>query len=178
MFLVVVYGQLVSDRLPLWVCARNGGTWKPEYRLHALWIPGLICGPIGFGLFGAGLFYHLHWSVLVVAQIFATFGALACTPITVNYLCECFTNNTAETAIILNSLRVAFGGSISFYITKWVALMKFNWTYGSMACFQVFSFLPVILLLWKGHQIREWRVGNLGQSEEGEHVVEDKHALL
>jgi hypothetical protein len=77
------YGQLVSDRLPMYLCARNGGIWKPEYRLHALWVPALFFNPIGLGLFGAALQYHWSWGVLAWAQIMVTFGSLSITPITV-----------------------------------------------------------------------------------------------
>ena len=53
--------------------------------------------------------------------------------------------------------------------------MSFNWTYGMMAFLQVFSFLFVLILMWKGHGIRHWKVGGLGESEEGKHVLEEKH---
>lgn len=90
-----------------------------------------------------------------------------------SYACEIFTKNPAETAIVLNAFRLAFGLSVTFYITGWVELMSFNWTYGMMAFLQVFSFLFIILLFWKGHEIRQWKVGGLGQSEEGEAVLEN-----
>ncbi|KAN0108687.1 MFS multidrug transporter-like protein [Hyaloscypha variabilis] len=170
------YGQLVSDRLPLAICARRGGIWKPEYRLQALWIPALLFNPIGLGVFGAALFYHWHWIVVAVGQVFVTFGSLSITPITVNYACEIFTQNPAETAIILNVYRIGFGLSVAFYINPWVDLMGFNWTYGMMAIMQVVSFLFVLLLMWKGHEIREWKVGGLLKSEEGEHLIEEKYS--
>ena len=91
-----------------------------------------------------------------------------------SYACEIFTQNPAETAIILNAFRLSFGLSVTFYIQPWVADMDFNWTYGLMAFLQVFSFLFVILLFWKGHEIRQYKVGGLGQSEEGEHVLEKR----
>ena len=81
--IAVVYGQLVSDRLPLWICARRGGAWKPEYRLHALWFPALICNPIGLGLFGVTLNNQWHWGILAFAQGLVTFGSEALIPISV-----------------------------------------------------------------------------------------------
>jgi hypothetical protein len=93
---------------------------------------------------------------------------------TYSYACEIFTKNPAETAIILNCFRLGFGLSVAFYISPWVELMSFNWTYGMMAFLQVFSFLFVLVLMWKGHEIRQWKVGGLGESEEGEHVLEEK----
>jgi hypothetical protein len=83
----LVYGHFISDRLPLAICARNGGIWKPEYRLHALWIPAMIFNPIGLGLVGYSLAYHKSWVVLAVAEVFVTFGSLSLIPITVNYIC-------------------------------------------------------------------------------------------
>ncbi|RDW80542.1 hypothetical protein BP5796_05240 [Coleophoma crateriformis] len=170
----LLYGQLISDRLPLALCARfGGGEWKPEYRLHALWFPALICNPIGLGVFGMGLQQHLSWGVLAIAQILVTFGSLSITPITVNYACECFTKNPAETAIVLNSFRIGFGLSIAFYITPWVDAVGFAWCYGTMAFIQVFSFCFVVVLMWKGHTIRQVDPFGLISTEEGEHVVDD-----
>ena len=85
--IALIYGHLISDRLPLAIAARNGGIWKPEYRLHALWVPALIMNPIGLGIFGAALEYHLSWVVIAVGQAMVTFGSLAIIPITVNYIC-------------------------------------------------------------------------------------------
>jgi hypothetical protein len=173
----LIYGQFVSDWLPLKICARNGGIWKPEYRLHALWIPGLIFNPIGLGLFGAGLQYKLSWGVLAVATVFVTFGSLSITPITVNYMCECFIRNPAETSIAVNFYRVGFGLSVAFYINQWVAAVTIGWAYGMMALFEVLSFVSIIALLWKGHRIREWNIGGFGSSEEGEHLIQEKKDL-
>ncbi|KAI9743888.1 MAG: hypothetical protein M1818_002622 [Claussenomyces sp. TS43310] len=172
--IALVYGHFVSDRLPLAICARNGGIWKPEYRLHALWIPGLICNPIGLGLCGAALQYKLSYGLLAFAQILVTFGSLSMIPITVNYICECFTTHPAEASITGNAYRLVFGLSVAFYITQWVEAVSIGWTYGMMAFFEIFSFLFIILLMWKGHQIRQWTLSGLGSTEEGEHVVERK----
>ncbi len=87
----LIYGHFINDRLPLWIAARNGGTWKPEYRLHALWIPALIFNQVGLGIFAAALQYYHFWVVIAVGQVFVTLGSLAMIPITVNYICECFT---------------------------------------------------------------------------------------
>jgi len=89
-----------------------------------------------------------------------------------SYSCEIFTRNPAEAAIVLNFFRLAFGLSIAFYINPWVGLMGFNWAYGMMACLQVFSFFFVVLLMCKGHEIRQWQFGDLMHSEEGEHILE------
>ncbi|RFU34879.1 hypothetical protein B7463_g1455, partial [Scytalidium lignicola] len=172
--IALLYGHFVSDRLPLYIAARNGGIWKPEYRLHALWFPAVICNPIGLGLFAAALQYDLSWGVIAFGQVLVTFASLGIIPITVNYACECFTTHPAETAITVNAYRLLFGLSVAFYINNWVAAVTIGWTYGMMALFDLFSFVFIIILIWKGHAIREWTVGGLNSTEEGEHVVDDK----
>ncbi|PQE26523.1 polyamine transporter protein [Rutstroemia sp. NJR-2017a BBW] len=160
--MALIYGHFVSDRLPLFICRRTHSTWLPEFRLYPLILPALIFNSIGLGLFGLALQNHLHWGVLLWAQIMVTFGALSTTPMTVNYACEIFTQAPAETAIVLNSYRVAFGLSVAFYIAPWVEKMGFRWAYGLMAFLQV------------GREIRRLKMGMLGSDEEGEVVMEEK----
>lgn len=109
-----------------------------------------------------------------MGTVFTTFGSLAITPITVNYINECFIHNPAEASIAVNAFRVGFGLSVAFYINQWVAKVDVAWAYGMMAFFEVFSFLFIIVLMWKGHQIREWTWAGLASSEEGEHLIEEK----
>lgn len=174
----LLYGHFFSDRLPLYLCARNAGVWKPEFRLHALWIPAFFANPIGLGIFGAALQYKMHWVVLAVGQCIVTFGSLALIPIVVNYLCECFTKHPAEVSITGNCLRLLFGLSVAFYINEWIADVGVGWVYGMMAVFDAVSFGFVGLLMWKGHVIRGWTLWDVGSSEEGEHVVEVKEVEL
>lgn len=171
-FFALAYGHCLSDRLPLYICARNGGIWKPEYRLHALWIPGLLFVPVGLGMFGAALEYSLSWVVLAAGSTFVSFGALAIVPITVNYICESFVSHPAEASIMANMVRLLFGLSVAFYINKWVAAVGVGWTYGMMAIFVVISFGCIVLLMWKGHTIRKWSIGGLNDSEDGKKVIE------
>jgi hypothetical protein len=81
----LAYGQLVSDRIPLWLAARNRGIWKPEYRLHALWFTNFIMMPIGLGLVGASLQYKFHWIVFALGQVFVAIGSLVSIPVTVKF---------------------------------------------------------------------------------------------
>jgi hypothetical protein len=155
----------------------QSGVWKPKNRLHALWIPSII-NPIGLGIWGAGLQYHLSWVVLALALalalVFVTFGNLSITPITVNYINECFIGHPAEASIAVNVYRVGFGLSVAFYIKEWVAETGVGWAYGMMAFFEIESFLFILLLMWNGHAIRRLTWGHLSQSKEGEHVVKQE----
>jgi MFS family permease len=171
--LVQIVGHYLNDKIPLAIARRrNGGAWKPEYRLHTLWVPSLIINPIGLGIFGATLQYHLHYLVLALAVFLVTVGSLASVPVAVNYIVECFTHYPAEVGIVVGAYRIVFGLTISFYINPWVAAVDVGWVYGMMAFFAVFSFSFVILLLWKGHNIRQIQFASVSSSEEGERVLD------
>ncbi|PWY66030.1 polyamine transporter [Aspergillus heteromorphus CBS 117.55] len=180
--IVQLVGHRYNDRLPLALARRfNRGGWKPEYRLHVLWIPSLILNPIGLGLFGATLQYHLHYLVLALAVFLVTIGALASVPVTVNYVVECFTRYPAEAGIVVGAYRIVYGLTITFYINPWVAAVGVGWVYGMMAFFAVFSFLFVMLLMWKGHAIRGWQLASVASSEEGVQIDEggsEKHRVV
>ena len=160
-------GHLCNDRIPMMICARRGGIWKPEYRLHCLWFPGGVLLPLGFGLFGAALEYHLHYMVLALGSFFATTGAIACVPICVNYLVECFTQYAAECGIVMGLYRMAFGVTVTFFINPWIGDVGAGWTYGMMSFFTVASFGLVVLLIFKGGEIRQIRFAGVALSEEG-----------
>lgn len=165
----LLYGALVADRLPLYLCKRFGkGIWKPEYRLHALWFCTFIPAPIGLGIFAAALQYHLHYMVLALGVFLTFFGTISSAPITVNYVVECFTTHSVEVTSILNFYRLCFGISIPFFIDAWFdAVGGAGWTYGMMAFFSFIPYIWLIILMFKGPAIRHWTGGTLSTSEEG-----------
>lgn len=170
--LAIIYSYSISDRLPLYLTARHDGIWKPEYRLHALWLPSFILSPLGLGLTAISLHYHLHWIVLAFGSLFLTIGAFALLPVVVNYACESFIHHSAEASLAITLYRLAFGLSIPFFIQEWVNAVGLGWVYGMMSFFVLFSFSFIILLIWKGYVIRSWCVGNLNMPEDGEKVVQ------
>lgn len=171
-FIGLVYGQLFSDRIPLWLAARNKGVWKPEYRLHALWPTNFVMMPVGLGLVGAAMQFRLHWSVMALAQLLVTIGSLISIPTTVNYICECFRTHTVEATLILNSMRLFMGLSINFYIQPWIAAVGIGWVYGQQAFFSLFAYCFVIVLMIWGRQIRALSPFSTSKTEEGEHILE------
>ena len=175
MIISIIYGQFVADKLPLAISARRGGIWKPEYRLHSLWLPSLIINPIGLGIFGAALRYRLNWGVLAFGTFLISVGSLSLVPVTVNYLCECFTQYPAEASIILNVYRLVFGLTIPFFVNPWIAAVGVGWVWGMAAIFSALSFGLVVLLIWKGHTVRSWTSPRLLTTEEGMSVVEEHH---
>lgn len=170
-----VYGHLISDRIPLWLCARrNGGIWRPELRLHALWFPNFFLAPLGLGFVGIAMQYRLHWILMAVGNFLVTFGAMQSIPVTMNYIAECFRKTTSEATIPLTSFRLLLGLTINFYINYWISAVGIGWVYGMMAFFSVFAFLFLVVLMWKGHQIRAATPFVSSSSEEGEVLYRQK----
>jgi hypothetical protein len=178
LFLSQLYGQLVSDKIPLWLCARQGGQWRPEFRLHILWLPGLLLNPLGLGLVGCSMQYHLHWIVMAIGSLLVTFAALQSIPVTLNYAAECFRTNTIAATVALISMRQIFGLTINFYINPWMASVGIGWVYGMMAFFSIFAFLFIIIVMWKGHQIREVSPFQISVTEEGTTVVKNDAGVV
>jgi hypothetical protein len=70
-------------------------------------------------------------------------------------------------------MRLFLGLSINFYINQWIEKVDIGWVYGMMGFFTIFSFLFLIILMRKGHIIRQWTPHNLGASEDGEHLLKE-----
>ena len=168
-----IYGVLLNDRLPLWMCRRRGGNWKPEYRLYPSLIPHAIVLPIGFGIIGASLQYHLHYMVLALGVFLVNFCDFALVPIVSNYVVESFTNHPSEANTIMSFYRLILGLFVPFFIDDWEASIGVGWVFGMMAFFAIFAFSFTVILAWKGAAIRQYSFASLRHSEEGASVVKD-----
>jgi hypothetical protein len=152
-----VYGHFVNDRLPLYICSRNGGVWKPEYRLHALWFPVFFVYPIALGLFGATLYNHWHFMVLAVSNVCLNYCGACITGPTMNYIVEAVRPDLAnEAAAMMNLYRLAFSLGLPFYIFPWISQVGQNWTFGMMAFFTIFTYGLIITVINFGEKIRTW----------------------
>ncbi|KAK5268368.1 hypothetical protein LTR96_006075 [Exophiala xenobiotica] len=166
-----LYGLFFADKLPLWICKRAGGIWRPEYRLHALWIPSLVGLSIGLGCFGAALQYHLHYMVAALGNFLLNFSSNVAVPVIVNYEVECFTKYPVEAATIMNFYRTIFGIAIPFFIDPWEAAVGTGWVFGMMAFFSIGAFMLVITLVLAGHTIRHKVKSSIMSTEEGAKII-------
>lgn len=165
------YGFLLNDRLPLWMCKRQGGIWKPEYRLFPSLIPQAFILPIALGLTGASLQYHLHYMVLALAVFMVEFCDFSLLPIVINYVVESFTEHASEAYTIMNFYRVILGLLVPFFINPWEASVGPGWVFGMMAFFTILVFSFVAILVWKGPSIRKYSFASLRHSDEGATVI-------
>ncbi|KAK5112564.1 hypothetical protein LTR85_011256 [Meristemomyces frigidus] len=148
-----VYGYFFNDKIPLWLARRRDGTWHPEYRLANAIFPSIIL-PIGLGIYGAGLQYHLNIMVLALASFLIWFGALLALPVCYNYIIECFLHHPVEASVSLNAWRISFGLMSVFIITEWQAAVGVGWMWGMGAFFVVLVDIIMAFLILKGHVVR------------------------
>ena len=152
-----VYGFFFNDKTPLWVARRRGGVWHTEYRLSNTLLPGILL-PIGLGIYGAGLEYHLHFMVLAVASFLIWFGALLALPVCYNYIIECFLHTPVEASVALNTYRIAFGLMSVFIVTQWQAAVGVGWMWGMGSFFIVAVDILMLWVVLKGHVMRKFTV--------------------
>ncbi|PYH92848.1 MFS general substrate transporter [Aspergillus ellipticus CBS 707.79] len=161
--LAEVYGHFISDRLPLFLLRQRSKStpspaWHPEDRLHCLWLPVIIL-PIGLGLFGASLQYHLHWAVLAFGYLFISFGAMSIFPVAMTYLCECFPGQISEVAAAMGFWRLVLGLLTTVFITQWRESVGPGWVFGTAALLTIPAFGGVIGLMGFGKWVRGFSLG-------------------
>ena len=166
-----LYGFFLADKLPLWICKRGGGIWKPEYRLHALWIPSFICLNIGLGCFGAALQYHLQYMVAAIGNFLLNFSSNVAVPVIVNYEVECFVKYPVEAATMMNFYRTIFGIALPFFIDPWKAAVGTGWVFGMMAFFSIGAFVLIVVLMVAGQTIRHKVHSSIMSTEEGTKII-------
>lgn len=161
-------GLFINDNIPLWICKRYyGGIWKPELRLYCTSVT-VILVPIGLGIAGAGLQYHLHYMVYAVGVFFIWIGTLISIPIATNYVAESFTHHGTESTLVMTFYRLSWGEFIPFFIDGWIKEVQLGWVFGMAAFFTFAAWFLVLLLLWKGQIFRRWNLmKSLASSEEG-----------
>lgn len=165
-----ITGWALGDRLPLWACRRAGGVWHPEYRLWNMLLPAIM-GPIGLGIFGAALEYHLHYMVLALGFFFVAWSSCLSVPICLNYIVECCIKSSLEVSVAMNSWRLAFAVALGFFITRWEHKVGAGWLFGTAAFLNVFAGLLIGILIWKGSVLRTIGLKSIFATEDGEMVT-------
>ena len=164
-------GWSIGDTIPLWASRRFAhGVWRPEYRLWNIILPSLI-SPIGLGIFGAALQYHLHFMVLALGLFLVVFAATISVPICVNYATECFLTSASEVAVAMNMYRLAFPIGLGFFIFFWESAVLVGWVFGMGAFFEILVGGLVAVLVWRGEVLRRMGPRRLVATEDGEKVV-------
>lgn len=79
--------------------------------------------------------------VLALGVFLLMFGGTYSTPITVNYVTECFPQSALEVAVIMGVYRQVFGLSLPFFILPWKARVEPGW-YVYLVTYRLLSLTP------------------------------------
>ena len=126
-----------------------------------------FAGPVGLGLYGAGIQYHLHYMILAFGFFLVSWGASLSVPVCLNYIIECFVESANAAAISMNCYRIGFSIALGFFVFQWEAKVGPGWAFGMAAFFDVFAALLIGVLVWKGKTLRRYTPKSLLATEEG-----------
>lgn len=142
----------VSDVLVNRYARRHDGYRKPEARLHLAYIA--LLAPVGLIIHGVCVKERTHWIGLAVGEAVASIGVQAGTTLTYAYCTDCYKPQAAEVSTIINLTRQIFAFTIGFYALPFGMGTSFAASQGTYAAINFLTWCPLMLLLWKGEQIR------------------------
>lgn len=149
-----LYGLVVNDRLPLWICKRWGGLWHPKYRLYPLTLT-MTTEAIGLGVFGAAIQKHYHYMVAAFAVFLVVFSDTASVAPCNIYLVESIGTEVAiEAATVLSFCRVILGTFIPLFLFPWIQSVGVNWVFGTQAFMVLAACLILIGLVFFEKELR------------------------
>ena len=116
----------------------------------------LVLGTAGTALFGAATQAELHWFIPLIGTFGNLFGFITATSIATAYLVDVYLARSDAVLVILNGLKnfAAFG--ISYAIIPWNMGSGYAIPFGTLAAILGASHGIMLLLWWKGEDIRAW----------------------
>lgn len=170
---------------------RGGGlvlVVEPEARLRAIWT-GAVLLPAGLLIYGFAMQYRTHWFVPLFGMGLSVFGlqpvATTCYTYSIDCCCRRRHENgrggegegegegqseSGDVATLFNFLRQTFGMTFAFYAVDLCRTIGYQWAFVLFVVWgSVLGFAPVVVLMWKGREIRAWverRDEGRGRAEE------------
>ncbi|KAJ5335901.1 hypothetical protein MYU51_020281 [Penicillium brevicompactum] len=153
--LAFYFGGRLIDIISTRNAARHGGVRRPEYRLPAIVIPGVI-GPAGILIFGFCVASKTHWIGPAIGNAMQAFGVAAISNVAVTYSLDLFKPVTGEALVIIFVIRNTIGMLVSLYGADWIDRQGPAAVFGEMAAIQVASVLFAIPLFIWGRSLGAW----------------------
>ncbi|GAM37337.1 hypothetical protein TCE0_023f07177 [Talaromyces pinophilus] len=102
------------------VSSPSSSGWRPEYRLHGVWIPvaSLAGGLITYGL---TLNFQKSWLGLAFGWIMVNLGMVGSTVAITAYTLEKYPSYSTTVSAILNMWRTCGGFSVGYFQASWIA---------------------------------------------------------
>ncbi|KAK4982407.1 hypothetical protein LTR66_009282 [Elasticomyces elasticus] len=154
-------GGWVVDRYCDWRSKKNGGVFRPEYRLDLLVVPAVLA-PAGCLVFGYGVQETLNWTSLFFGYGMVAVALTAVPCITMSYVSDSLLPVAADALLLVNGLKniVAFG--FLYGVIPWVAKVGYVGSFGAQAGIFVAIMALAIPLSIFGERIRhragQWRI--------------------
>ncbi|KAL9085495.1 MAG: hypothetical protein Q9165_007540 [Trypethelium subeluteriae] len=142
--------DMVSERRAIY----RGGKRIPEDRFLAIY-PGVVLLPLGVIIEGVSITHKTHWIGPAMGVAIASFGLQIVTTIIYAYVADCYKPQSPETGAVLNFVRQIFSFCIGFYAVQTGEKIGFQDAWITWAFINFATFLPVLLLIWRGER---WRL--------------------
>lgn len=134
----------------------GGASPEPEARLLAIWT-GAVVLPVGLLIYGFTIQYRTHWIVPLVGMALSCFGLQPVATTCYTYSIDCYREQGGHVATFFNFLRQIFGVTFAFYVVLLCKRIGYQWAFVLFVIWgSILGFLPILVLMWKGKEIREW----------------------
>ncbi|KAI5461870.1 major facilitator superfamily domain-containing protein [Mariannaea sp. PMI_226] len=143
----------ISDWLINCYARRHDGYRKPEARLHLAYL-GLFV-PAGLIIHGVSTQHRAPWIALAIGMVVTSIGVQAGTTLVYSYCSDCYKPQAAEISTIINLFRQIYAFTIGFYALPFGENQGFGVAWGTFAAINFVTWLPLVLLIFKGDKIRE-----------------------
>ncbi|KAL2417987.1 hypothetical protein ABEF95_002438 [Exophiala dermatitidis] len=158
--IAIVFAGHFSDWVADKLTQRNGGVRIPEMRLPALFV-GVITGPLGGILYGAGFGLKLHWMCPVVGIGLIGFTVVQSMNVSLVYILDSYRPVSGEVIVTQSTFKACFGFLLGFYTNPWVAKDGYLGAFGAMGGIEGAILLGFIPFYYFGSHWRSasWKWG-------------------
>jgi len=133
---------------------KQGLSAPAEIRLRAIWT-GAITVPAGLLIYGFTIHYAVTYVAPCIGMAIACFGVQIISSVCYTYSCsDCYRAHSNDVSQSFNLFRQLFGLALGFYSIPFGDRIGFQWSFAVFAALCIVTFLPIVLLMFKGG---EWR---------------------
>ncbi|KAK5044621.1 hypothetical protein LTR84_010635 [Exophiala bonariae] len=141
-------GGPMNDKSAIWISARNGGVYEPEYRLYMALVAS-VPAIAGILMTGLGLAHQKPWPLLAVGFGIFGFSWTVIGECALAYVSDCYQDIIGDALVAVVFVRNALAIAVLFGLSHWLAAVGLQNLIISIAVIALFFFLlPVPLLLW------------------------------
>ncbi|KAJ5096635.1 hypothetical protein N7456_007356 [Penicillium angulare] len=150
-----IIGHWLHDTLAKFYVKRNNGVFHPESRLIIVWLamPFMLSGLV---IVGFSLQRHYHYMLVALGWGLYTFGMIINSASVNMYVLNSYPEASGEVGMWINFSRTAGGFIISYFQVKLVNRVGAESTFGTQAAICAFVFPIIILLQFRGKELRAW----------------------